>query len=210
MTIGDLLLSLPFDGVWAELQRLYDHTDKQRPQYADAYAELCSLASLPLPDDETPSPFVVTLTDVTPEGRDESACYMDVSCYRTDEPTRESYGIDLTPWRDSVRYGLGDNSADATTAAHVLYELTFCGYSAAEIDAKSGEIRGMLDDMDAGVADVHGPYVSIDDLFDSIWASDDDCDDEDGGHDDAVLATPWGAVGDDYDDDRRTGEELYD
>lgn len=207
MTIGDLLLSLPFGAVWAELQRLYDHTDKQRPQYADAYAELCALASEPLPDDATPSPYVVTLTDVTPEGRDESERYMDVSCYRNDEPERESYAIDFVPWRDCVRYDIGDNVPDATTAAHIVWEVTFSGYSAAEIDAKGAELRGMLDDLDAGVADVHGPYVGFDELWDSIWAGDDDEDNDD--YDAAVLATPWGCIGDDYDNEPVVFGEDY-
>lgn len=214
MTIGELFLSTPFDTVWPLLRRLYDVTPVQRDDYASAYAELCALAA-----DATPQPYVVVLTDVTPEAAPlDRPRDIDVSCRATggdgDGPVGNTYAMDFTPWRECVGYGLGDATADAETVSHVLWELTFSGYTAAEIDAKGAALRGMLDDLDAGTADVHGPYDTSDVLFDSMfgeWAQ--TADDDDvlaGGIGDGVLTMPWGELGDDYDDDRRTGEELYD
>lgn len=66
-----------------------------------------------------------------------------------------SYSMDLMPWRNALACTIGAKTLalypPATLAAHILYEMTFWGQSADEIEEEIAELERRASSLDAAI-----------------------------------------------------------
>ena len=142
MNFSELLAALADDEILARLLEVYPR-GFDRPSYSHALRELRALA--PEPPEE---PWYLTVS----EDRDLSGHdIVSVSGRLPDDP--EYYAMEFSPWVEWLalpvdraaieRFGALD------VAIHALWEITFCGYSAGEVDGEREELQRRYDDCEA-------------------------------------------------------------
>ena len=74
----------------------------------------------------------------------------DIYWYNIDE--EEVYGIDLTPWSEIIDANIQEpfNLNINKTAAHILYEITFYGFTEEKIVEERGKLKQLSEDVEDG------------------------------------------------------------
>ena len=124
MTLRDLLKAVRYKDVFNVIYREYcrckpeDHIYAIDVSYRKLFGEL-----LTLPPKKSPE-YQIYLSD---EEADEKR--MDVGLYCAEDD--QTYAMDFTPWEDLIDAKIRKRVAcdDATTAGHILWEMTFYGFS---------------------------------------------------------------------------------
>ena len=132
MRAFSLFRAVTFTEVAPELTKRYpEHADAVMLEgYANAYAALRLIE--PLDTD-----WRLILTTVPPDLELEVESYVDVGAL---DPAGEEFGIDFSPWPEILGMRISADSMvrypKAEIAAHLLWELTFYGFSDGEAQAK--------------------------------------------------------------------------
>lgn len=132
MTFKELLETVTFADVWKEMEEVYSWKEGAYEAYLKAFNQLkelppkvndgdLKLAVVRVEDEFHPGTFIYEVFGVKPDDK-------------------ERYGLELTPWRKWLSFEVIDKCINTysaeVVAAHSLYELTFFGYDADEIEAR--------------------------------------------------------------------------
>tara|TARA_X000001036_G_scaffold409613_1_gene420870 strand:+ start:343 stop:852 length:510 start_codon:yes stop_codon:yes gene_type:complete len=76
--------------------------------------------------------------------------YIDAHLYDSDAD--ESFGLDFCEWGDILAYEVNNslNLSDAEIVAHVLWEITFWGFTEAEVQNQKNITLRSIEDIDSG------------------------------------------------------------
>lgn len=157
MKIKDYINKFSFDEVWSELKNLYPESGAEA--YKHAYDILQSLEA-----STEPTTMRVVVDHVYDAWEDEPDIDPDdyINVYGKD-PNSEvckdtgmsgeeiSWGLSFSPWTDWLSYDVEviteDErcSSELKVLAHILWEMTFCGYDEEDVEDKLDEIKTIKD-----------------------------------------------------------------
>lgn len=85
--------------------------------------------------------------------------------------TEEDFALDLTPWEEIVEMQvfIHPDIGELHTLAHILWEITFHGWSNEEVKSTAAEIKGTMEDIESKTQ-----AISFDSVEDLIQAVEDD------------------------------------
>jgi len=144
MTLRKLLESCRYKDVFNILYREYYLEEKSEATHAAAlgYRKVVEkLLSLPQKINKEYKIYIREREDDIP---------IDVGLYCNEDD--EFYAIDLTPWGDLIDAKIKNDIAldNCTTLAHILWEITFYGYSEEEISLEKDNLKRMVERIDSG------------------------------------------------------------
>lgn len=141
MNLNEMLATLADGEILDRFPEVYPrHFD--RPSYAAALAEL--RGTVPEPPEK---PWYLTVSeDRDLSGRD----VVSVSGRLPDDP--EYYAMEFSPWPEWLSLPVDPAAVERFGAldvmVHVLWEITFCGYSDAEVSGERDELRRRYDECE--------------------------------------------------------------
>lgn len=132
MTFNELLETVIFDDIWTELNKEYSLNDGAFEAYLGVFNQLKKL---------TPEPchgrFRLAVVRVE-DGFEPGEFIYDVFGIKPDK--KERYALEMSPWKKWLSFEVVDKCIEVYSAvavvAHSLYELTFFGYDAIEVDER--------------------------------------------------------------------------
>ena len=182
MIVQELLRKTSFESIWSVLHKAHywslsewqvrelvdrgishdEWLEHLRASYECMIGELRELPSA-LPKDEgllvAYPPFVWTGEDEAAEGE------LDVSLVFSGE--HECYGLTGTPWEELVSYEVYGKSlevfGETAVAANLLYEMAFCGFTAAQAKETAAELDRRLEEYERYFAEGH--VVTLEELY---------------------------------------------
>lgn len=173
MTFKELLETVAFDDVWAELDKEYSLKDGAFEAYLGVFNQLKELT--PEPDHNGFSLAVVKVEDVFEPGK----FICDVFGIKPND--KEHYAIEFSPWKEWLTLIVVEKCIEAYGAAgfvaHSLYELTFFGYYASDVETRIKKEAEILNERHAEIENGTAKYVSWDEVCEKLGYMD-DCTDE--------------------------------
>jgi len=144
MTLRKLIQTSSYSSAFNVLRRHYypNEQDEKLIEYSVTYRRVCEeLMDLPSPPK---SNFKIYITEK--EDSLEGEKYIDVCLY--DEENDELYGIDLTSWDELIDMEIykATEMDNPTTLAHILWEITFYGFTNAYILDKKAELSEICEE----------------------------------------------------------------
>ena len=166
---GELLVT--FNIIYLEYYENVEYlSDKTIDDIIGSYTSVCrELLELGISDDMYTNNLKINVKESIDDMVSEEP-YIDVGLY--DKKADKVYAIDFTPWDqliDTEVYSLVDLD-DSSLLAHILWEITFYGYSNEKVVAEKNRLDKLLEDIDNGTAELI-PFpglsgMSVDDLLD--------------------------------------------
>lgn len=173
MTLQDLFKSTDFNGFWPILcdtylkgdpleAKEYTIEDKERlkKEYKGCYDKLCEMTPKDTLKDGVLT--VIKLYDVDYDTMSETP-FMDVSAYLPEGD--DFYGIEFTDWENLVGCEVCELSLSEygtkECLAHLLWEITFCGFEPSDITEKREEIEKTLDEVSEGGTEEGKPWREV-------------------------------------------------
>tara|TARA_Y100000310_G_scaffold136153_1_gene135045 strand:+ start:685 stop:1152 length:468 start_codon:yes stop_codon:yes gene_type:complete len=144
MTLRKLIQTSSYSSAFNILRSHYypDEANEKLVEYSVAYRKVCEeLMNLPF---TSGSDFKIYITEK--EDSLEGEKYIDVCLY--DEENDELYGIDLTSWDELIDMEIykATKMDNPTSLAHILWEITFYGFTNAYILDKRTELSEICEE----------------------------------------------------------------
>ena len=150
MTLRDLLKTCRYKDIFNIIHQEYY---KGKPEdgiyqadcgYRRVFRDLLMLPRLPLDDRDHEYQIYVR------ERQEGDYNAIDVSLYCNED--EQTYAIDFTPWEDLIDMGIKCSLSldDTSILAHVLWEITFYGFSAESINEAKEELDEIKKGIDSG------------------------------------------------------------
>ena len=132
MTFKELLETVIFDDIWKELNKEYFLNDGAFEPYLGVFNQLKKLTPEPCHDR-----FRLAVVRVE-DGFEPGNFIYDVFGIKPDD--KERYALEVLPWKKWLSFEVIDKCIEvhsaAVVVAHSLYELTFFGYDAIEVEER--------------------------------------------------------------------------
>ena len=133
MIFKELLKTVAFDDVWTELKKEYSLKDEEFEAYFKAFKQLNELT--PEPNNDGFRLVVARVED----GFEPGTFNYDV--FGTKPGDSEHYALEFSSWSKLLSFEVVEKCVEVysavVVAAHSLYEFTFFGYDADEVQAKT-------------------------------------------------------------------------
>ncbi|MCR4442849.1 MAG: addiction module protein [Peptococcaceae bacterium] len=154
MTFKELLKTVVFDDVWTELEKEYGMKNEAFEAYFKVFNQLKGLT--PEPNHDGFRLVVARVEDWLEPG----TFMYDVFGIKPGD--NDHYALELLPWSELLSYEVVEKCVEAYSAAavvaHSLYEVTFFGYDATDVETnikKEIEIlKERLDEIENGTAEL--------------------------------------------------------
>jgi hypothetical protein len=164
MKLNELIKKTNFDEVWVKLKKAYDIPDKIKLVYRGVVYELKEISiENPTNLDEVFTIGVCELEDVLEPG----TLVFDVFGISHDNSGR--YSLMFAPWSNWLSYDILDKSIDiygeTVVLAHILYEMTFNGYSSHDTEQKQQKIIEKLDEAQKSIDDGYASLVYPEEVY---------------------------------------------
>jgi hypothetical protein len=164
MKLNELIKKTNFDEVWVELKKAYDIPDKVKSVYAGVYDELKEISiNTKTMSDEAFTIGVCELEDAFEPG----IFVFDVFGISHDDLNR--YSLIMEPWNNWLSYDVLDKSVELYGAtivlAHILYEMTFYGYSSHDSKKKQEEITEELKEAQESIDNGSATFISSEEVY---------------------------------------------
>lgn len=174
MTFKELSKTVVFDDVWTELKKEYCIKDEAFEAYFKVFNQLKGLT--PKPNYESFRLVVAKVEDGLAPG----TFTYDVFGIKPDDI--DHYALELLPWCEWLSFEVVEKCVEvysaAAVVAHSLFEITFFGYDAADVEANTKkEIEILMErheEIESGTAEL----VSWDEVCKNIGYVDDRTEDE--------------------------------
>jgi hypothetical protein len=131
MKLKDLLEKHEFDSVWPAIETIYP--DSQEIAYRQAWNELKGLS--PKEPDDNPDMMITVRTIRAEDDELSDKDYVDVSgiSKSSEYGNQPMWALDFCPWEEwlymKVDYGSIEEFSETVVLAHILWEMTFHGFS---------------------------------------------------------------------------------
>lgn len=167
MKLHELIKKAEFDEVWMEIKNAYDLRDQDKSVYAVVYDELKEISfNSQTMTDEAFTIGVCELEDAFEPG----IFVFDVFGISHDDSNR--YSLIMEPWSNWLFYDILDKSIDiygeTVVLAHILYEMTFNGYSSHDTEQKQQKIIEKLDEAKESIDNGSATLVSSEEVFKTL------------------------------------------
>jgi len=167
MKLIELIKKTDFDEMWVELKKAYDIPDKVKLVYRGVVDELEEISiENPTNLDEVFTIGVCELEDVLEPG----TLVFDVFGISHDNTGR--YSLMFAPWSNWLSYDILDKSIDiygeTVVLAHILYEMTFNGYSSHDTEQKQQKIIEKLYEAKKSIDDGYASLVYPEEVYASL------------------------------------------
>jgi len=167
MKLIELIKKTDFDEMWVELKKAYDIPDKVKLVYRGVVDELEEISiENPTNLDEVFTIGVCELEDVLEPG----TLVFDVFGISHDNTGR--YSLMFAPWSNWLSYDILDKSIDiygeTVVLAHILYEMTFNGYSSNDTEQKQQKIIEKLYEAKKSIDDGYASLVYPEEVYASL------------------------------------------
>lgn len=164
MTFKEILETVAFEDVWKAMVNEYPWQDGAFDAYLKVFNQLNEL--IPEPNDEGFRLAVVRFEDESEPG----TFIYDVFGIKLGD--KERYGLNFSPWREWLSFEVVDKCVETYGAvavvAHCLYELTFFGYEAADVEARIEKEIEILNERLEEIENGTAKYVSMDEVFKNL------------------------------------------
>ncbi|AGL01193.1 DUF6557 family protein [Desulfoscipio gibsoniae] len=169
MTFKELLKTVTFDDVWTELDKEYSLKDEAFEAYLRVFNQLEELTPEPNHDG-----FRLAVVKVEDEFKPGKFVY-DVFGIKSED--KEHYALEMLPWKEWLSLIVVEKCTEtygsATVVAHSLYELTFFGYDAVDVEAGIEKEFEILKERQEEIENDTAKYVSWDELCKELGYVDD-------------------------------------
>ncbi|WP_338091176.1 DUF6557 family protein [Pelotomaculum isophthalicicum] len=160
----ELLKTVVFDDVWTELEKEYSMIDEAFEAYFKVFNQLKSL--MPEPNHYGMRLAVARIED----GLEPGTYTYDVFGIKPGD--NEHYALELLPWSELLSFEVIEKCVEAYSAAvvvaHSLYELTFLGYDAADVEANIKNEINILKERSKEIENGTAEFVSWDEVCKDI------------------------------------------
>ncbi|MGD9568813.1 MAG: DUF6557 family protein [Sedimentibacter sp.] len=161
MIFKELLKTVAFDDVWTELNKEYSLKDEAFEAYLGVFNQLKELTPEPNHDG-----FRLAVVKVEDEFEPGKFVY-DVFGIKLKD--KEHYALEMSPWKEWLSLIVIEKCIEtygsATVVAHSLYELTFFGYDAIDVEAKIEKEFEILKERQEEIENGTSKYVSWNELY---------------------------------------------
>lgn len=142
MLLKELIKKVKYEEVWKVLKREYNLPEKAKDPYEDAIKELSILSGFGNTSNDEMTIVVGRFEDFSESG----TLIFDVFGIIPND--NEHYSMNLEPWRNWVNYPILGKSigiyGEAEVLAHILYEMTFYGFTEEDVGLKHKEVLEIL------------------------------------------------------------------
>lgn len=164
MKLNELINKAEFDEVWMEIKNAYNLPNKVKSVYECVYDELKEISiNAQTMSDEAFTIGVCELEDALEPG----VFVFDVFGISHNDSNR--YSLIMEPWSDWLSYDVLDKSVELYGAtivlAHILYEMTFYGYSSHDSKKKQEEITGKLKETQQSIDNGSATLISSEEVY---------------------------------------------
>lgn len=152
MQIKDVFTTtIPLDDILKRMEELYPGQHRNVYGYREAFAEIIGYCAKE-PPQELPKGEVSITSELLSkqyvlEPDEEDVLMFDVSLMRDDT----LYGIEFIPWDEVVNLAISEDTVKQLPvmdiACHLLYELTFTGYSNSEVQQTAKEMTSRVQNV---------------------------------------------------------------
>lgn len=164
MLFNELIKNIAFDDVWEVMEREYHVKKGDYEVYRRVLEELKVLNSSACNSE-------ITLVVAKVEDFSEPGTYI-FEVFGIKAGDQEHYGLEMSPWEEWLSAKVLEKSIDkyggAAVVAHVLYEMTFFGYSAEVVNKRIAEeeeiLMESLEDLEKGSLE----WKTLDELKSSL------------------------------------------
>jgi hypothetical protein len=174
MTFGELLKTVVFDDIYAEIKKEYFMKEKALGVYLKVFNQLKELT--PEPDHGGIRLAVARVEDELEPG----TFIYDVFGIKAGD--NNHYALELLPWREWLSFEVVEKCIEvydaAVVVAHSLYELTFFGYDADEVEIKTKKEMEILEERHEEIENGTANFVSWDKVCKDIGYIDDRTEEE--------------------------------
>jgi len=164
MTFKELLETVSFEVVWQELKKEYCLKDEAFEVYIRVFHQLKEL--MPEPNHDLMRLVVAKVED----GLEPGTYIYDVFGIKPGD--NEHYALELLPWSNWLSFEVVEKCVEAYSAsvvvAHSLYEITFYGYDAVDVEAIINDEIDILRDRRKELEDGKAKLVSWDEVCKNI------------------------------------------
>ncbi len=164
MKLNEWIKKAEFDEVWTEIKKAYDLPDQVKSVYASAYDELKEISF----NEKTMSDEAFTIGICELEDALEPGIFVfDVFGISHDDSNR--YSLIMEPWNNWLSYDVLDKSVElygeTVVLAHILYEMTFHGYSSHDNEQEQQKIIEKLDEAQKSINEGYASLVSQEEVY---------------------------------------------
>lgn len=174
MTFKELLETVSFDDVWAELDKEYSLKGEAFETYLRVFTQLKELT--PEPNHEGFRLAVVKVEDEFDPG----IFIYDVFGIKHND--KEHYAFEFSPWTEWLSLIVVDKCVETYGAeafvAHSLYELTFLGYDVFDVETRIKKETEILKERHEEVENGTAKYISWDEVCKKLRYVDERTEDE--------------------------------
>lgn len=167
MVLIDLIRISDFDSVWGELKNAYGIQDEVKILYKNAFDALREMQiETQTNEDEDYIIAVCELEDVL----EPDSFVFDV--FGISKSDSKRYSLGLEPWRTWIASEVLDKSLElyggTIVIAHILYEMTFYGYSELDTEESQNEILERLDEAEKSIQDGRNEFVPLEEVYSAL------------------------------------------
>jgi len=164
MTTAEVFERMLWGEVEAELLHAYPDAEAQLPDYERVFRSLLYLTPIE-------SKFQIAITEATRKGE-----LADISGRDAETDDCEDYALDFQPWDEWLGMRVSDTNLHALTlpriAAHCLYEMTFWGFSEAEVVAARRDLIERIEKMKGSKLEERDLYLPLTRLMREVQEED--------------------------------------
>lgn len=169
MLLIELIKKVSFDEVWGILKGEYDVPEKGKSAYIQVFDELRDMdlqVDSGAEKEEVTTIGVCEFEDLLEPGN----FVYDVFGISQGDANR--YSLSLEPWSNWINYNILDKSiqiyGEATVLAHILYEMTFYGYSSEDVEERHQEVINALNDSYKMIEEGKSEFIPAEDVFSKL------------------------------------------
>jgi len=169
MLLIELIKKVSFDEVWEILKGECDVPENGKSAYIQVFDELRDMdlqADSGAEKEEVTTIGVCEFEDLLEPGN----FVYDVFGISQGDANR--YSLSLEPWSNWINYNILDKSiqiyGEATVLAHILYEMTFYGYSSEDVEEKHLEVINALNDSYKMIEEGKSEFIPAEDVFSKL------------------------------------------
>lgn len=147
--------TIPLDDILKRMAELYPGQDRNAEGYKLAFAEIIGYCTKEPPQELPKGEINITSELLSKqyvlEPDEEDMLIFDISLLKDDT----IYGIEFTPWDEVVNLTISEDTVKhlpvLDIVSHLLYELTFTGYSNSEVQQTAEEMANKAQEVIAGI-----------------------------------------------------------
>jgi|GEM_PF-2127252 len=164
MKLNELINKAEFDEVWMEIKNAYNIPNKVKSVYEGVYDELKEISiNAQTMSDEA---FIIGVCELE-DALEPGVFVFDVFGISHNDSNR--YSLIMEPWSDWLSYDVLDKSVElygsTIVLAHILYEMTFYGYSSHDSKKKQEEITGKLKEAQQSIDNGSDTLISSEEVY---------------------------------------------